>query len=214
MAGIIFEDVESYLRGLIPNSNPYLAQMEDYAREYNVPIIQKEGARLLNLLVKLHQPQRILEIGTAIGYSTAWLAEALNESGQVVTIEIDEERAKVAEANLKALNYNHNVEIKVGDARDIIPTLEESFDFVFLDAAKGQYLNYFQSTLPLLKPGGIIVADNVLFRGMVAGVEVPKRYKTLVKGLRQFLADLYENPQFDTTLLPIGDGISISRKKL
>lgn len=213
MVNILVEEISTYLKGLIPNSPEILAGIEEYAAINNVPIISLEGARLLQLLVKINKSKTILEVGTAIGYSTAWLASGIIGEGKVTTIELDEERAKIAHENLNKLNLSDKVEILVGDAREIIPKLKEKYDYIFIDAAKGQYNNYLQNSLPLLNQGGILVADNVLFRGMVAQSEINKKYKTLIKGLRQFLKDLYLQPELDTVVLPIGDGISISTKK-
>lgn len=213
MSKIIYDEISEYLKCLIPKSIDGFAQMEEYALENKIPIISLEGARLLNLLAKINHAKSILEVGTAIGYSTAWLASGILGQGKITTIEIDEERAKLAQNNIDKLGLTNKVEILIGDAREIIPNLNENYDFIFLDAAKGQYNNYLKSSLPLLNVGGILVADNVLFRGMVAQEEVNKKYKTLIKGLQQFLKDLYQQTELDTVVLPIGDGISISRKK-
>lgn len=213
MSKIVYEDINKYIQGLIPKSIEGFAQMEAYALTNKIPIIHLEGARLLNLLVKINNSRQILEVGTAIGYSTAWLAAGISGEGKVTTIEIDEARARIAQNNIDNLGFTSKVNIIIGDAIDILPTLKGTYDYIFIDAAKGQYNKYLKHCLALLEVGGVLVADNVLFRGMVGQEEVNKRYKTLVKGLQQFLFDLYQQPELDTVILPLGDGISISTKK-
>ncbi|MDD4599774.1 Protein-L-isoaspartate O-methyltransferase [bioreactor metagenome] len=187
-----------------------LNEMEEYARINKVPIITGEGAKLLIETVNLHQPKSILEIGTAIGYSTI-LIGANSPDAKIITIEIDEDRAIKANSFLVQAGISNRVEIMVGDAAQVIPQITTKFDMVFIDAAKGQYLNYLVKTIDKLVDNAMVFTDNVLFRGMVEGENVtPRRYRTLVNRLREFLDYINHDTRFKTTIHRIGDGIAIS----
>lgn len=192
------------------NLDSLLRTMEAYASENRVPIIRDEGATLLAQTVQTYQPKSVLEIGTAIGYSTMLIgANALDT--KIVTIEIDEERACKARGFLTQAGLSDRVEIIEGDAGQIINELNLRFDMVFIDAAKGQYLNYLNKTIDKLTDNAVIFADNVLFRGMVEGnIATPRRYRTIVKRLREYLDFINNDSRFCTSLYHIGDGIAIS----
>ncbi len=213
---IVNKQIEDFIRDLVPKRSELLSELEQQASKENIPIVKPEVAQLLSVLVKLHKPNRILEIGTAIGYSTIWLAlgdQGQNNDFQVVTIEKDDLRYKEALMNVEKAKLNSKIELISGDALEVIPTFKEKFDFMFIDAAKGQYLNFFDLCYPLLNPGGLIVTDNVLFRGMVVQEEVDKRYRTMVRKIRKYLETLTEHPELDTSIVPIGDGVAISKKR-
>ncbi|MFO7819765.1 MAG: O-methyltransferase, partial [Halanaerobacter sp.] len=155
--------------------------------------------------------ERILELGTAVGYSTLWLAQDFD--GEIVTIELKEKEVEAARANFAQFGYE-NIEVREGDALEIMPDLEGEFDMVFIDAAKGQYLNFLEESLGLIKTGGLIVADDVLFKGMIADDRFyHPRYDTLTKRLRQYVERIMDSPELDSTIIPLGDGVAISRKK-
>lgn len=188
-----------------------LDEMRRYAIEHDVPIVRRESEALLTELVQNNQPRRLLEIGTAIGYSTLLLASAMPADASLVSLELDTVRADAAKANIETAQFARQVTVLVGDALEVIPRLDGCFDFVFIDGAKGQYLNCLKLLLPKLTPGATIVADNVLFRGMVMSPEEPpRRYRTLVRRLRDYLSFVSDSKSFITTVLPEGDGVAIS----
>lgn len=188
-----------------------LDEMRRYAQEYDVPIVRRESESILTELVQSKQPRRLLEIGTAIGYSTLLLAAAMPANASLVSLEQNPVRVDAAKANIEAAQLGRQVTVLAGDALDIIPRLDGYFDFIFIDGAKGQYLNCLKLLLPKLTPGATIVADNVLFRGMVMGPEEPpRRYRTLVRRLRDYLSFVSDPKRFITTVLPEGDGVAIS----
>ncbi|BBB92898.1 MAG TPA: O-methyltransferase [Methylomusa anaerophila] len=189
-------------------SEEIVAAMEDYAVRYNVPIITKEGVALLAKTVIERQPCSILEIGTAIGYSTLHMALNQPANGRIATIEINPARIELARNYLFAAGIIDKVDLLLGDAGDIIPRLDSDFDMLFIDAAKGQYLDYLNKATPMLLPGAAIVTDNILFRGWVYGSnqDTPRRFRTIVKRLRAYLDFIMNDSRFDTTIFPVGDG--------
>lgn len=204
--------IDEYLSTLVPARSSLLARMEEEARVDNVPIMQLPAVQALRMLLLLHKPTSILEIGTAIGYSTIWLAEAAPQA-RVVTMELDPERIARAEVHLQEAGLRDRVEIIAGDATKGLPA-EYQFDCLFIDAAKGQYQTFLELYMPHLKKGGLIICDNVLFRGLVAEPdEASKRLKPLVQKLIGFNAGLRDHPELETTFLPVGDGIAVSIKK-
>jgi len=210
------EEMNIYLRSLLPDRDMLLAGLEEEAEQEEIPILQPEVAQLLETLISIHQSARVLEIGTAIGYSTIRLAKAVSlRQGEVVTIELQEELRYRALENFHKASVSHLITSLGGDAREVIPTQlagrEKTFDLIFVDAAKGQYLEFFKLCLPLLAPGGLFVADNVLYKGwVVPGSIFPRRKKTLVVRLRHLLKLMTNHPAFNSTLLPIGDGVLVS----
>lgn len=184
--------------------------VEKYAKENRVPIISHEGTQLLSTVVKEYKPRSVLEIGTAIGYSTMIIAMNAPEA-KITTIELDEKRAETALCFLGEAKLLDCVDLILGDAGQVLPTLNAKFDMVFIDAAKGQYLNYLLNILDKLNPNAVVIADNVLFRGMVEGDAVPlRRYKTIVKRLREYLQFVRHDERFNTYIHDIGDGMAIS----
>ncbi|WP_018249765.1 O-methyltransferase [Orenia marismortui] len=211
MSNIIQEWIIKYLREKQQDRVGKLKEVEERAKSRGVPIIEPEVGNLLNLLVKIHRPKRILEIGAAVGYSTLWLAKDFD--GQITTIELKEGDAKRAQDNFEAIGYD-NIKLLVGDALEILPTLEEKFDFIFIDAAKGQYMNFLEQSLRLVNDGGLIVADDVLFKGMIADDRFyHPRYNTLTKRLREYVDTVMDHPLLDSSIVPLGDGVAISIKK-
>jgi caffeoyl-CoA O-methyltransferase len=206
--------IKQYIAGLLPERNALLLQLEMAAKEEKIPILQAESVQFLRLLLKIINPLSILEIGTAIGYSTLHMAEAA-ANARIITLEIDPERARRARLHFSQAKVADRVEVIEGDALETIPRLKQSFDFVFLDAAKGKYADFFDLVFPLLAPGGVLLADNVLFRGMVAldDDEIDKKYKNMVRKLKKFNRLLVTHPQLDTSFVPVGDGLAISRKR-
>src|SRR3712207_2836166 len=200
----ILNPINQYLYTKIEEKNPILLELEEYARQHKVPIITKEVAEYLKMMLQLKKCHHALEIGTAIGYSGIYIAREI--SGILTTIEIDQNRFEEAKKNFKKAKIT-NVNQILGDATDEIKHLNETFDFIFIDASKGQYQKFFEDSYSKLQQGGIVFIDNILFRGYVCEENYPKRYRALVKKLDEFISYLYKNHNF--VLLPFGDGIGI-----
>lgn len=206
------KDANSYIIGKIEEKDSLILEMEDFAHENNVPIVTKEVAEYLKFIVKTHKVKNILEVGTAIGYSGILMAkEIVGQDGKLYTIEIDEKRYNQAQENIKKSGLNNIVSIK-GDAVEEIKKIEENFDFVFIDASKGHYMDFFEDSIKLLNKNGIIFIDNIMFRGYLYK-EYPKRFKTIVKRLDSFIDSLYNREDGDFVLLPFGDGVGLFHKK-
>jgi predicted O-methyltransferase YrrM len=185
--------------------------MREYAKEYKVPIISPAGGALLSSMVSSRKAVSVLEIGTAIGYSTLLMALSMPPAGQIVTMEQDEERINLAKKFLSQAGELGRVEIIAGDAGEELTRLSGKFDFVFIDAAKGQYLDYLNKLIDKLSAGAVIVADNVLFRGMVlADEEPPRRYRTIVRRLREYIDFINHDARFTSMIMKQGDGLAIS----
>ena len=188
-----------------------LASLEAYAEEHSVPIIWKSERKALIAAARKASPARILEVGTAIGYSSLLLLSEFPEA-HIDTIEVDEQRYRIAEEAVEKAGVSHRWHGHLGDAARVIPTLEGPYDFVFLDGPKGQYLRELKMLEPLLAGHAVIAADNVLFRGLVmAEGQVPHRYRTLVMPLREYIG--YVNSAYDTIIDEEGDGLAVSVKR-
>ena len=214
MTNINEEFIEKYIRSILPDNTSYLQVMEKYAMENHVPIIEPEVAQMLKVLLKSQNPMNILEVGTAIGYSALIMAEVTDEKCKITTIERRADMVELALENIKETAYSNRIKILEGDAIEILPNLEEKYDFIFLDAAKGQYLEFFNYCIEYLKPGGMIVSDNVLFKGMVASdALVIRRKKTIVKRLRAFLEYINNLDGYTSCVIPLGDGVALTYKE-
>lgn len=187
-----------------------LAEMRRFAADNHVPIISPEGAVLLARTVASQQPRRIVEVGTAIGYSTLLMA-AQAPAATILSFERDPIRVTVARDYIGRSPYANRITVLEGDAAELLGSLSGQYDLVFIDAAKGQYLDYLLKLLANLTPGAVIISDNVLFRGWVTGNQpCPRRFRTIVKRLRQYLDFLTNDDRFTTTVHPVGDGVAIS----
>ncbi len=214
MSNIVDDLVEGYIRDILPQNEGKIKEMEEYAKEYNVPIIQPEVAKLIEIIIKTSKVNSILEIGTAIGYSSSVFAKAMEGNGRVVTIEKRKEMYDLALKNIKEAGYESNIKVFLGDGRELLNTLEDGFDMIFLDAAKGHYMKFFMACIDKLNSDGIIISDNVLYRGMVASNKyVIRRKITIVKRMRKYLKYISDHPQLTTSIIPIGDGVAISYRK-
>lgn len=206
------KDANKYITDKIIETDKLILEMEDYAQEHNVPIVTKEIAEYLKFIVQDKNIVNILEVGTAIGYSGILMAnEIVKKDGKLYTIEIDDERFNIAQENIKKSKLNNIISIK-GDATEEINKINETFDFVFIDASKGHYMKFFEDSIKLLNKDGIIFIDNIMFRGYLYK-EYPKRFKTIVKRLNEFIDSLYARNDGNFVLLPFGDGVGLFRKK-
>lgn len=189
-------------------------EMEIYAEENHVPIIRAAARDIFLQVVKEAAPRRILEIGTAIGYSALLMADALPELESITTLELSEDRAALVQGYINRSPYREKIDILTGDAGKMLNSLEEKYDLVFIDAAKGQYPDYWRKIQPLLADRSTVLADNVLFRGYVLGTEpVPRRFRTIAKRLQEYLVLVEETTGFSTEILPDGDGLAVSRRR-
>jgi predicted O-methyltransferase YrrM len=190
-----------------------LQEMEDYAVQQHIPIINVRGREMFLHVVRECRPHHVLEIGTAIGYSTLLIAMNAAANVHITTFELDEARAQIAESYLQRSAYAQCIDIRIGNAGEELCKLAGSFDFVFIDAAKGQYVDYFHKILPLLSNNAVVLADNVLFRGYVLGDgKPPRRYRTIVKRLREYIELVGHMPGFVTDIYENGDGLAVSRR--
>lgn len=209
------EYIERYIRKLLPEREGILKEMEEYALKNHIPIIEPEVAQFLTVYLKRTQPKKILEIGTAIAYSALRFASALDGDCTITTIERREDMIELALENIAKSDYKESINILQGEADEILANLKEKYDLIFIDAAKGHYLEFFNMALELLEPNGIIICDNVLFRGMVATDDlVVRRKKTIVKRMRKFLKHINETEGLSSTIVPIGDGLALIYKEM
>lgn len=206
-------ELEQYLGDLLPEREQLFLEMEEQALKETIPVVTPPVGNFLAWLVKVSGASRILEVGTAIGYSTLWLAKGLEgREGRITTVDLNVDRATRALEYFKRGGVAEKIQVHMGDARKILPDFQKGgFDFIFVDAAKGEYLDYLELVTPLIGEGGILVVDNVLFRGwVVPGSEYAPKYDRMVTRLRQFLELLTQNPEFQTSVLPLGDGLAVS----
>ena len=209
---INYEYIIRYLRDLLPKKEGLLGELEDFAKEYSVPISQPETMRLLEVLIRIGKVKSVLEVGCAIGYSAICMINAGCE--KIDTIELSADAARVAKENFKKAGMEEKITLHFGDAKDVLPQIDGEYDMIFMDAAKAQYQEFFPHCMRLLKKGGVLVSDNVLYKGMTATDELVVRRKiTIVKRLRKYLEMISSNPELETTILPMGDGVALSYKK-
>lgn len=208
---INFDYIIRYIRRTLRQSDGLLKELEVYAKENEVPISQPETIKLIELLIKISGAENILEIGSAIGYSAIRMAYA--GASHIDTVEINDDMAKEAVINIKKAGVEEKVTLYKGDAKDILKTLDKSYDLIFMDAAKAQYNEFFKLCIERLNTGGILLSDNILYKGMTATDELLQHRKiTIVKRLRAYVDMLCNNPELDTDILPVGDGVAISVK--
>lgn len=211
---INYKYIVDYINGILPESKGILKELEEYADERFIPIIQREVKGFLASLLEYKRPYRILEVGTAIGYSSLFFSEYLSDGGEIYTLEKDEKYVALARSNIERAKKSDVIHLIEGSAEETIKTIDKELDMVFLDANKSQYKHYFDVIFPLLKPGGIIVCDNILYKGMTATDELlPRKHYAIVNNIRDFLKFLCEHPKLTTSVIPIGDGVSLSVKK-
>lgn len=190
-----------------------LDSIKKKAVEDHIPIIMDDTLQVIEKYLTELTPKRILEIGTAVGYSAICFSKFLAEDGCIDTIERDEERIKEAKINIKNMNLENKIHILEGDAVEILPTLEEKYDAVFIDAAKGKYPFFLKESLRMLNDNGIIFADNILYKGYVMSDYNKHKQRTAVRNLREYIAEITGNPELETEILEVGDGLAISKKR-
>ena len=181
------------------------------ALEDKVPIIMDDTLEVVAKILTEIKPNKILEIGTAVGYSAICFSEYLQENGKIDTIERDTERVKAARENIKRVGVEDKINIYEGDAVEILPTLNDEYDVVFIDAAKGKYPFFLNQALRMIKQGGVIIADNVLYKGYVMSDYNKHKQRTAVRNLREYIAEITNNAKLETEILEVGDGLAISK---
>ena len=189
-----------------------LEKIKQKALEEHIPIIMDDTLEVIEKYLKENKPHKILEIGTAVGYSAICFTEMLDEDGQIDTIERDTERVKEAKENIKKAEVENKINIYEGDAVEILPTLKNKYDVIFIDAAKGKYPFFLKEALRMLNTNGIIFADNILYKGYVMSDYNKHKQRTAVRNLREYIKEVNENPELETEILEVGDGLAVSRK--
>lgn len=214
MSGVTYDYMEKYLRKLIPGNIGILDEMEKFSIKNRVPIVQKETAKFLELMVKMNRPQKILELGTAIGYSSILMNLSSAGLSEITTIERDQRMIEIANANIIKCGMQGKITVVKGDCLEILESLQDEYDMIFMDAGKGHYNHFLPHCLRLLKKDGVLIADNVLFRGMVASKELATRRKiTIIKRMQTYLELVSSNDDLITSVIPMGDGISVTIRK-
>ena len=207
--------ITDYLRKNAVHDDAFLHMLEEYAKEHSVPIIEPESAKLLKVLCAMNKPQKILEVGCAIGYSSILMAKTLPHCSKITTLEYDNDMVQIARKNVTEAGFAGRIDVIEADAKDYLSYIDddESFDMVFLDGPKAHYIYMLDDCVRLLKKGGILISDNVLYKGMTADDEhVIRRKITIVNRLRDYIDTLMKHPQLESVLLPLGDGVTISVK--
>jgi predicted O-methyltransferase YrrM len=212
---IVDERTVTYINSLDTGNTAVLDEIEKEALDTYVPIIRKEMQSFLKVLLAIKKPVSILEVGTAVGFSAILMAEYSDPSTKIVTIENYEKRIPIARDNFIRAGKESQIELIEGDAADVLPQLSGSYDLIFMDAAKGQYINFMPDILRLLADGGVLVSDNVLQDGDIieSRFAVTRRNRTIHKRMREYLYELTHNECLTTSIVPLGDGITISVKK-
>lgn len=212
---IVDERMRTYINSLDMGNTPFLEELEQYAIRERVPIIRREMQSFIKMFLALNQPKRILEVGTAIGFSTLLMCEYGREDLQIVTIENYDKRIPIARENFRRAGREDQITLLEGDAGELLKTLEGPFDMIFMDAAKGQYIHWLPDIRRLMAKGSVLISDNVLQEGDIIESHylVERRKRTIYKRMREYLYELKHDPSFVTSILPLGDGVTVSVKQ-
>ena len=215
LQAIVPQYITDYLRSHMTHNDNFLHSLEAYAEKNSVPIIEPESARFLTVMCRIKKPKKILEVVTAIGYSSILMAQNTPKSTKIITLEYSEEMVHIARDNVKKAGYADRIDVIEADAKDYLSYIddENSFDMIFLDGPKAHYVNMLDECVRLLKKGGILISDNILYKGMTADDNhVVRRKITIVKRLRDYIDALMAHRELHTSILPLGDGVTISVK--
>mgnify|MGYP000418190159 FL=1 len=212
---IVDERMTTFINSLDAGNTPFLNQIEEEAIETNVPIIRTDMQSFMKFLLAASQPMQILEVGAAIGFSALLMSTYAPQGCHITTIENYEKRIPIARENIARAGKEQDITLLEGDAQKILPTLTGDYDLIFMDAAKGQYLSFLPEVLRLLKPGGLLVSDNVLQDGdvMESRYAVTRRNRTIHSRMRDYLYELKHHPELTTAILPVGDGVAVCTKR-
>lgn len=210
---INYPHIVEYLNKTLRPSEGILKELEIYAEENTVPIIQKEVRSFLATLLRYKTPSSVVELGTAIGYSSILFATLIPDNGKIISLEREKDYYDIAIANIKRSGMEGKIEVIFGDAFDTVKALSGEYDMIFMDANKSMYRYYFDTLFPYLKKGGIVICDNILYKGMVSCDELaPRKQNTIISNIRDFLDYICNHPGLETSIIPIGDGVSVSVK--
>lgn len=211
---LVEDYIAEYIENMLTDCPGKLGELQRKAYEEGLPIIPKDVVKLLGFILSIKKPKAILEIGMAVGFSASFMSQFLPEDGYIKTIDRYPVMIERARKNFKKFGLENKITILEGNANDILPDMEEQFDFVFMDAAKGQYITILPDVLRLTKKGGIIMADDILQEGRVAQeyTEIPRRQRTIHKRLNEFLYEITHNEKLRTTVLTVGDGVALIEK--
>lgn len=212
MDKIIYAAQLQYLSQFKNQNDKLITEMEKFAKEHNVPILSWQAAAFLEVLIKIANPKRVLEIGTAIAYSSIRIARNLKKKGVVHTIEKSKDNIVLAKGYIKKSGVEEKIKIMEGNAFEIMPELEKKYDFIFLDADKNEYSRLFQLSVPLLKKGGVIFVDNLLWGGNTAADKVPPKLQASTEFIRKFNKEFIADPRIKAVIIPVGDGLGIGVK--
>ncbi|MDP4175585.1 MAG: O-methyltransferase [Bacteroidota bacterium] len=212
METIISSEQLTYLDGLRNETDPLILEMEDYAGKHRIPILDWKAAEFLEQLIMAQRPDRVLEIGTAIGYSSIRIARKLRKRGILHTIEVSKDNIPLAKSNIEKAHLEEKIKIIDGDALEIMPGLKKKYDFIFLDADKEDYEKLLEMSLVLLRKRGVIFVDNLLWKGFTAAKTVPKKFQNSTEHIREFNKKFMSHPELKSSILPIGDGIGLGVK--
>lgn len=207
--------INAFISGLIKLNDPLLTEMKEYAESRHIPIVVPETARFIEMICAIAKPRRVLEIGTAIGFSSIIIAKALDSECIIDTVEVDADMASTAAFYIRKAGLDKVIRIINGEALDVLQCLDKPYDLIFLDAAKGQYPQFLPHCLRLINVNGILLSDNVLYGGLVAKHgTVEHKHRTIANRLREYLEELFSADSLITTVVPIGDGIAVSYRKV
>ena len=209
------ERMMTFIQSFSQGNPPYLHELEKYSKETNVPIIRPQMQSLLKFLLAWGKPMKILEVGTAIGFSALFMSEYAPKGCHITTIEKYEKRIPIARENFEKAGKTDDITLLEGDAAQILTQLSETYDFIFMDAAKGQYINFLPDILRLLEPGGILVSDNILQDGDILESKyiIERRNRTIHNRMREYLYALTHHEELETVILPVADGVTLSAKR-
>jgi len=212
MPNILLPHQINYLELHLENEDPIFDEMEKFAKQNSVPILEKISANFLEQLVYIYNPKKILEIGTAIAYSTIRVSKIIQNKGKIDTLELSKQNIKRAKGYIDKAKVKQNINIIEGNALEIIPNLDDGYDFIFLDSDKEDYVELFKMAIKKLIVGGIILVDNLLWKGFTASDVVPENYKTSTEHIRKFNKIFLNFPGLKSSILPIGDGLGLGIK--
>ena len=212
---IVDERIITFINSMDTENSEILETIEQEALSSDVPIIRREMQSFLEVLLLMKKPMRVLEVGTAVGFSALLMSDYLPEGGHITTIENYEKRIPIARENFRRAGKEDKITLIEGDAAEVLAEMEGTFDFIFMDAAKGQYIHYLPNVLRLLSDGGCLVSDNVMQDGDIieSRFAVTRRNRTIHARMREYLYELKHHPELETVILPVGDGVTLSTKK-
>jgi caffeoyl-CoA O-methyltransferase len=212
MDKILYPPQVDYLESVRKKADEIIMEMEDFAKKNKIPILDWKAAELLEQLISIKKPRRVLEIGTAIAYSSIRIGRRLTKKGKLTTIELSKNNIRLAKENIERAGLDEKIDLVEGDALKILPGFSKKFDFIFLDADKEDYIKLFEYSVSILKKNGIIFIDNLLWHGFTAASTVPANYKKSTDIIREFNKIFLSHPLLSSTILPVGDGIGLGIK--